>query len=127
MLRGLTLALFLLLGATATALADAGEDCDKGSGDIAIRGCTELIRRNPRNASAYYNRGFEYKAKGDVDLALADYTKAIEIDPKFAMAYNSRGDTWRIKGENDRAVADLNKAIELNPKFVPVYKPRQRL
>jgi tetratricopeptide (TPR) repeat protein len=95
MFRGLALAVLLLLSATATALADVGEDCDKGSGDIATRGCTELIRRNPRNASAYYNRGFEYNAKGDLDRAIADYTKAIEIDPKFAMAYNNRGDIWR--------------------------------
>ena len=81
MLRGLTLALCLLLGTTA-AFGDAAEDCNQKSGDVAIKGCTELIRQNPRNANAYYNRGLAWKSKKEYDKALADYAEAIRLDPK---------------------------------------------
>jgi tetratricopeptide (TPR) repeat protein len=46
--------------------------------DLAIRGCTEVIRDNPRASWAYYGRGNAYDAKGEIDRAIADYNKAIE-------------------------------------------------
>jgi tetratricopeptide (TPR) repeat protein len=130
MLRGLV-SLCLVL-ATAPASADPATDCDKGSGDVAIAGCTELIRSNPRDAVHYYNRGNAYHSKGefdraiadwsealrldplgDQDLAIADYSKAIELNPKSGEPYANRGNAYRIKGEDDRAITDYSKAIEL--------------
>lgn len=125
MLKGLMLALCLILGATAV-FADAGEDCYKANGDVGIAGCTELIRRNPSNAVAYYNRGNNHAGKKEHHRAIADYTKAIEINPKLASAYYNRAIGYRNRAHanprdydpaiaNDLAIADFTKAIELEP------------
>src|SRR5437879_3312186 len=93
MLRLVAFWLGLLIG-TSAALADAREDCDNKRGELAIKGCTELILQNPRNAIAYNNRGIAYRIKDEDDRAIADYTKAIEIDPKYADAYYNRGNIY---------------------------------
>ena len=43
----------------------------------AIPDCTELIRRNPQDAVAFFNRGYIYGELGEFDAAIADFTKAI--------------------------------------------------
>ncbi len=65
--------------------------CDTDGGARTISACTELIRRDPTDGIAYYNRGNGYQGIDDRARAIADYTKAIEINPFYAAAYNSRG------------------------------------
>src|SRR5262245_36855523 len=98
MLRYLAVLPCLLIGCGA-ALADAKQDCERLSGDAAIRACDEAISQSPRDAASYNNRGNAYQNKGNLDRALADYTKAIEINPKYAGAYNNRGLTYQDKGD----------------------------
>ena len=126
MLRGATLALFTLLGTTTSALADARSECESYNTplDRRIVACSEVIRRDPRAAWAYVNRGTAYGRKGDPDRAIADYNTAIELDPKDADGYYNRGNAYRDKGDLDRAIADFNKAIEINPKYTYAYNNR---
>ena len=105
---------FAAVFASSSALADAQEDCEKKSGEVAIRGCTELIRRNPKDARAYNNRGAEYKAKGETDRAITDYTKAIKINPQLAEAYYNRGASWEKKGDKRKAIADYRQTLAIN-------------
>ena len=49
--------------------------------DGAIQAYTEAIDLNPKNASAFSNRGHAFHAKGDPDRAIADWNKAITLDP----------------------------------------------
>jgi len=109
MLRVIVFCLVLLTGA-GVARADAIHDCDYGK-DIErhIRGCTALIRRNPHDAVAYYNRGNAYQKKRDYDSAIADYTKAIRIRPNYAHAYYNRGNAYSDKGDYDAAIADYTQ------------------
>ena len=44
------------------------------------------IERDPRNAAAYYNRGYAWKLKGDRAQALADYLEATRLDPSVGTA-----------------------------------------
>jgi tetratricopeptide (TPR) repeat protein len=118
----------VLLCVSPCAWADAASDCNKETGDVGIKGCTEVIRQNPRNAAAYYNRGLDYSLKftidGDAaayDRAIADFTKAIEINPRDANYYNDRGG---LEKDGDRAIADYTKAVEVNPKFAVGYYNR---
>ncbi len=122
MLKRLGVVVALVCG-SATAWADAKSDCDKRKGDIAIKACTELIRRDPKNADAYFNRAlaYDYDYDYDYDRAIADFSKAIEIDLKAAGAYIGRGDAYRAKREYDRAIADYNMVIEIAPQSGLAY------
>ena len=98
------------------ALADAAADCNQDrDNDLSIRGCTELLKRNPRNATAYYNRGTAHLGNGQVDTAIRDFTKAIEIDAKFAKAYFNRAAARTKLGDATRAAADRARALQLAP------------
>lgn len=111
-LRGLFgVALLLAIAALPkVALADAVQDCEKKSGDEAIRACTEAIKRSPKNSELFNNRGVVYRDKGDLDRAIADYNQAIALNPKDADAYFNRGRANLYNGALPKAQADLNQA-----------------
>jgi lipoprotein NlpI len=109
------LAVVAILTGSGSALADARKDCDDKSSKIAIKGCTELLRANPVDAAAHFNRGKAYYQEADLENAIIDFTKAIEIDPQHADAYNNRGNAYGAKGDYNRTIADYTKAIELDP------------
>ena len=44
----------------------------------------QAIRLDPKNASAFNNRGIVWFEKGDLDRAVADYNLALRLDPGFA-------------------------------------------
>jgi lipoprotein NlpI len=88
----------------------------KGQYDRAIADCNEVIRLDPKDASAYDKRGDAFKAKGNLDQAIADYTQAISLDPKNSAYYRDRGFAYHTKGDNFRAVADFSDLTRLDPK-----------
>jgi lipoprotein NlpI len=107
-------------------LADAAQDCDKKSGDEAIRACTAAISE-PGNAELYllyYYRAFEYKRKDDLDRAIADYDQVIRLNPKYPAAFINRGNVYIRKGNFDRSIADLDQAISLDPEDAKAFYNR---
>jgi tetratricopeptide (TPR) repeat protein len=118
---------FSMLCAAQPATAEVGERlqflewCESGgwnySYDLAIRGCSEVIRVNkeaPKTlAFAFTSRGDGYAFKQDYGRAIADYTEAIRLDPNFAAAYNGRAGVYSDQGDVDRAVADYIEARRL--------------
>ena len=81
MVRALVFALLMMLSATG-AWADRDSDCEQTRIlDLKINGCSKLIKLNPNDAFAYYNRGLAYHRKGDKGQAIADLRKVLEIDP----------------------------------------------
>ena len=132
---GLIAIFCILILAAGPVLADADEDCNKGTNpEKVIEGCTLVLRKNPRNAVAYVNRASGYVYKGgagksslersDLDRAISDYTLAVEIDPKMAPAFNARGIVYQKLENLDRAFADFNRAIEIDPAFAFGYLNR---
>src|SRR5262245_1722525 len=97
--------------------AQAGlkEDCGQfKNSDLAIRACSELIRRNARDAWPFNERGNAYDFRGEYDRAIADYSEAIRLNPRSAVSHSNRGGTLIRKGDYDRAIADFNEAIRLD-------------
>ena len=50
----------------------------KGDYDRAIADYNKALELDPKDATAYNNRGYAYRQKGDYDKAIADYDKALE-------------------------------------------------
>jgi tetratricopeptide (TPR) repeat protein len=118
-------ALLTLGTALAPALADDADTCRKASGDDSIAACSRLLARNPKDAGAYYSRGYAYEwRKGDHDRAITDFDQAIVLNPKYALAYADRGFSYEHKGEWDHAFADFDQAILFDPKLPDAYNGR---
>jgi tetratricopeptide (TPR) repeat protein len=92
--------------------------------DRAIADYTEALRKDPRSAAAYVNRGLAYFKKGMDDQAIADYTAALRLDPNNAIAYTNRGGAYVNKGMDDQAIADCTAALRINPNLSMAYANR---
>jgi tetratricopeptide (TPR) repeat protein len=84
----------------------------------------DVVRKSPKKARAYHNRGVAYQNEGRFNEALSDYNLAIGIDPHYAEAYFHRGQIFQTKGSLDQALSDYNEAIESFPRFAEAYKDR---
>ena len=116
-LMRLLLAVTAIVSAAAPAVASDEQDCFQGQEpELRIKGCSELIQRDPDDATAYHNRAVAYGLAGDIDNAIADYTKVIQIAPDNASAYDNRGRAYASKGDYTHAVEDGTKAHELMAK-----------
>ena len=99
----------------------------KGDLNHAFQDYSEAIKLNPRNETAYCNRGGDLEAQGREKEALQDYSQAINLNPKYALAYLFRGSLHRVRGELNNAMADVAKAIESNPKEARSFVERARI
>ena len=61
-----------------------------------INDYNKAIELNPKDATAYVNRGIAYNALGNYQQAINDYNKAIELNPKDAEAYYNRGNAYKV-------------------------------
>jgi tetratricopeptide (TPR) repeat protein len=103
-----------IVSASAPLLADDERDCFQNKDpQVRIKVCSDIIQRDPNDATAYHNRAVAYGANGEIDRAIADYTKAIELTPDNAAAYDNRGRAYASKGDYTHAIADVTKASEL--------------
>jgi tetratricopeptide (TPR) repeat protein len=102
----------------------AASDRVKGEADAAIATASEAIRRDPKDANAYYNRGNAYAARGDAERAIADYSTAVRLDPAHANAYYNRGNGYANRGDTERAIADYTATIRLDPAYANAYYNR---
>ena len=103
---------------------------------LAIYYFTEVIKLNPKNYQAYYNKGLAKYYLADnkkenkeeynklMNEAIEDYNKAIELNPNLSEAYNNRGIVKSKLGNYKESIEDFNKAIELNPDYYKAYSNR---
>jgi lipoprotein NlpI len=89
-----------------------------------VQNYDQVVRLNPRHASAYSNRGIAYAAKGNDDRAIQDYDEAIRINPTHVNALYNRGNAYRRKGEYGPAVQNYDRVIRLNPKHANAFSGR---
>lgn len=70
---------------SATDYRNEGEAClAHGDFDKAITDFNEAIRLDPKNTTAYLDRGFAYVEKGDEVRAKADQDKALKLHPAMS-------------------------------------------
>jgi tetratricopeptide (TPR) repeat protein len=129
--RGILLCLALTLAAVparAQTVDETWERCKSNDPDLAIAGCTAMMRVGPQDKlslSGYHvMRGYAYEHKGLTDMALADFDNAISLAPDSPQGYSSRGGFNYRRGLYDKAIPDLTKTIALEPDFATAYKVR---
>jgi hypothetical protein len=59
--------------------------------------CSEAIRLEPKNQTAFVNRCAAWNRRGDPERAIKDCSEAININPKFALAYMNRGMPTKLR------------------------------
>ena len=106
---------------TADLSARAGERYVAGDFDGALADYSKALEFDPRNETAWCNRGKTRHVMGDLDGAIADYSQAIELDPKDAYALLNRGVALHTRQDLDLAINDFSSAIELDPKNAATY------
>jgi hypothetical protein len=85
---------------------------------------THVLKIDPRNTIAYFNRGHGYTDAGEMDKALADLNASEKLEPEFPNIYNDRGFIYFKRGEYDKALNEFNRSIALNPRFQLGYLNR---
>ncbi len=71
----------------------------------------EAIRRDPRGASAWANRGATHLGLGDAEQARSDLTRALELAPEDAHPRYLRGLAWVKLGRRDLALEDFDAVV----------------
>lgn len=89
--------------------------------DPEIKKLDDFIKKNSKNADAFYNRALLHEAKGNLLMAEKDYTVAIGLDKKHADAYYNRGLLFVKMGKYDLAIKDFDTVIGLNPDDFEAY------
>ncbi len=92
--------------------------------DQAIDYYSEEIRRNPKDAAAWTQRGLASSAKGDPVKAVKDFTESLRLGMTDVSAYAGRGAAFLASGDIDSAIKDLTKALEIDPRNAAVYSDR---
>ena len=82
----------------------------------AIAELDETLRRNPRDASVYFERAKIHSKKLEYGLAVDDFSTALQLDPNNAAIFIERGNLYYgPMGDTESAIADYTAALLLNP------------
>ena len=73
-----------------------------------------LVNEDPKDASAYLERGYQLMRKGQNKSALADFKQAALLDPKNARAHSNQGIAQFHLGKLDEAEAALRTSLALD-------------
>ena len=85
-----------------------------GQFDKAVMDFDKYIRKEPKDPSAYLNRGASWLFLGDTLKAVGDYNKAIKLDRFDPEGYVRRGRLYASQKKYDEAISDMDKAISLD-------------
>jgi tetratricopeptide (TPR) repeat protein len=86
-----------------------------GRNEEAIKCYNKALQINPRDASAYYNKGNALSDLGRNEKAIDCYDRALEINPQHGGAYNNKGTVLSKLGRYEEALECFDKSIEIDP------------
>lgn len=85
---------------------------------------TQLLQKEPDNASLYLERAMVKVKSHQFRSGVADYTEAIKRNSRMVLAYKLRAEAYNRLEEYGSALSDSSKAIELDPQFAEAYAVR---
>src|SRR6202790_2048882 len=112
---------------TADLIARAQAYLAKKQYDSALADVDQVIRIDPKDALAFYDRGSVDEEQKKYREAIADYSKAIEINPlppskeHHINVFRARGLIHFRLQELDLALADYNQAILIDATYATPY------
>jgi tetratricopeptide (TPR) repeat protein len=122
LLAGLSYVLLLSCSTVPYDTASQGDDlAAAGQYGQAIADYTRAINLNPKDPTAYLQRGLAYEKIRQYQKALEDYSKAIQLQPDDPELYMIRGMLFDIMNRPDSAVVDYSSAIRNNAAFAKAY------
>ncbi len=83
--------------------------------DDAIKACTTLLSRDPKNADALKNLSLVYFDQGKYDLAETIAINSLKLSPKDAALFNNQGMIRIKKKRYPEAMSFFYKAVEVDP------------
>lgn len=97
-------------------------------GDAASAEYEELLRRDPRNASAEKGLGSISLERGDHTAAIRHFSAALENTPSAVRAdlYSELGDAYVLAGKADDSMVSYRKAIQADAKDYTAYRAMSR-
>jgi tetratricopeptide (TPR) repeat protein len=112
-----------------TAAERAKQHLDRDEFDQAVAAYTEIIRQNPGDADAHYNRGDAYYGKGDIDRASADWNEAVRLNSGYAarLGQNPASGAAEAAARAQKAAESVDKAVQSNPNYTPAQDALSRL
>jgi len=81
----------------------------------AILSLDIAVQYNPKNITAYLERGYVHRELGNFVLALNDYNKVIAMNSKNADGYEGKGYVYYYLGDCDNALKEWKTAIAFDP------------
>jgi lipoprotein NlpI len=85
--------------------------------ESAMADYVEMIRLDPKDPAAHYNRGTKDQAEREINQTIVYYNAAIRRDPRDDDAYFHRGLANLYAGALPQALADLSQASALDPEY----------
>jgi Caspase domain/Tetratricopeptide repeat len=82
-----------------------------------LKSLDERVRRNTRDAVAFYRRGQFYARYGQFNRAISDFDEAIRLKPDDPEALNNRCWARTMLGDTTKALQDCNEALKLRPAY----------
>ena len=82
---------------------------------------SKIIKINPNDAKALYNRSIAYGKLEDYDDAIADLDSCLKLNPNYEMAHYSRAYWLEYLGKYKEAIADYQIVIRLDPMNFEAY------
>lgn len=104
----------------------ADQRMTEGDPRAALEIYDRAIEADPKNARAYYQRGWAKAMLGDLAGEFEDWSKALELDPNFAEAYAARAAARTGQGDVQGSASDLQQAMRLDPSHRNVWEPLLR-
>ncbi|MEQ8824433.1 MAG: tetratricopeptide repeat protein [Filomicrobium sp.] len=86
--------------------------CSAG-GSVGIKSCTELIKYEPDNATAYSQRAFAHQVSGEHQRAISDYENALRVQPNHVFSLLNRGRLYGELKQYEPAIRDFSTVITM--------------
>lgn len=93
----------------------------EGDYELAIKYCNQAINNNPRNADAYYLRGFVRYNMNRYEAAIKDFDTTLSLNKHHADAYLYRGNCKKELNKYWGALRDYRNAKNIAPSITNMY------